>query len=176
MPQAKAAMGKAVHESQTEMVEVVLPNDANPLGTILGGKVMHLVDMAAAITAHRHSGAYVVTASVDHMDFRCSIRVGEIIVLKASVNRVFRTSMEVGVKVFREENFTNRREHTSSAYLTFVAIDEEGRPTEVLPVIPKTTEEKRRYREAGERRRWRIRQREEKGSPRRRSRPAPRGE
>ncbi len=175
MPRAKSATGKGVRESQTAMVEVVLPNDANPQGTILGGKVMHLVDIAAAITAHRHSGAYVVTVSVDHMDFRCPIRIGEFIVLQASVNRVFRTSMEVGVKVYREENFTNRREHTSSAYLTFVAVDENGKPVEILPVIPKTAEEKRRYREAGQRRRWRIRQREEKASSLRRRSAAERG-
>ncbi|MGH9785437.1 MAG: acyl-CoA thioesterase, partial [Terriglobia bacterium] len=99
---------------------------------------------------------YVVTASVDHMDFRCPIRIGEVAVLWASVNRVFRTSMEVGVKVFREENFTGLREHASSAYLTFVAVDEEGRPHPISPVIPKTAEEKRRYREAGRRRRWRM--------------------
>src|SRR6185436_5950244 len=93
---------KPVRESQTEMTQVVLPNDANPLGNILGGTVMHLVDITGAIAAHRHSASYVVTASVDHMDFRSPIKVGEIIILRASVNRVFKTSMEVGVKVFKE--------------------------------------------------------------------------
>ena len=152
----KKLLPKPVSESQSVITQVVLPNDANPLGNILGGTVMHLVDMVGGIAAHRHSGFYVVTASVDHMDFRCPIRVGEIIVLKASVNRVFRSSMEVGAKVFREENFTNRRQHTSSAYLTFVAIDETGKPALVPPVIPETPEEKRRYREAGRRRKWRL--------------------
>ena len=158
MPKEEAPIPKPVRDSQSEITQVVLPNDANPLGNILGGTVMHLVDMLAGIAAHRHSRAYVVTASVDHMDFRCPIRVGEIIILKASVNRVFRSSMEVGVKVFREENFTNRRQHTSSAYLTFVAIDERGRPTPAPPVIPETSDEKRRYREAGKRRQWRLQQ------------------
>lgn len=158
MPKTRRAAGKPVRESQTETVQAVLPNDANPLGNVLGGTVMHWVDIVAAMAAHRHSGSYVVTASVDHMDFRCPIRVGEIAVLKASVNRVFRTSMEVGVKVFREENFTGRREHTSSAYLTFVAVDNQGRPQPIAPVVPQTPEEQRRFREAGRRRRWRMQQ------------------
>ena len=127
---------------------------------------MHWVDMVAAMAAHRHSASYVVTASVDHMDFRCPIRMGEVVVLKASVNRVFRTSMEVGVKVFREEYFTCHREHTSSAYLTFVAVDKQARPHRVPAVIPETPPEKRRYREAGRRRRWRIQQLGRKPSPR----------
>jgi len=159
MPKTKALAPKAVRDSQSEITQVVLPNDANPLGNILGGMVMHLVDMVAGIAAHRHARSYVVTASVDHMDFRCPIRVGEFIILKASVNRAFRTSMEVGVKVFREENLTNRRQHTSSAYLTFVAIDETGKPKSVPGIVPKTPEEKRRYREAGQRRQWRLRHR-----------------
>ena len=158
MPKDKLPPPKPVRESQSEITEVVLPNDANPLGNILGGTVMHLVDMAGAIAAHRHSGSYVVTASVDHMDFRCPIRVGEIVVLKSSVNRVFRSSMEVGVKVFREDVLTGRRQHTSSAYLTFVAVEANGKPKPAPRVIPKTAEEKRRYREAGRRRRWRIAQ------------------
>jgi len=157
MPKAPRP-AKPVRESQTEMCQVVLPNDANPLGTVLGGTVMHWVDLVAAMAAHRHTSSYVVTASVDHMDFRCPIRVGEVAVLKASVNRVFRTSMEVGVKVWREENFTGHREHASSAYLTFVAVDQQGKPHPVPPVIPKTPEEKRRYREAGRRRQWRMEQ------------------
>lgn len=119
---------------------------------------MHWVDLAAAVAAHRHTGSYVVTASVDHMDFRCPIRVGEVVILKASVNRVFRTSLEVGVKVFRENPLTGIREHASSAYLTFVGVDPKGNPHPVRPVIPKTSAEKRRYREAGRRRRRRTKQ------------------
>ena len=164
MPKQAILPPKPVRLSQAEVTEVVFPNDANPLGNILGGTVMHLVDMTAAIAAHRHSGSHVVTASVDHMDFLCPIRVGEIIVLKSSVNRVFHCSMEGGVKVFREENFTNRRDHTSSAYLTFVAIDDAGKPKSSPQVIPETAEEKRRYREAGARRRQRLEQRNRKGA------------
>ncbi len=138
------------------MVEVVLPQDANVLGNILGGRVMHLVDIAAAIAAHRHSQSHVVTASVDYVDFRNPIRVGELIILRANINRVFRTSMEVGVKVFSENILTGERKHTTTAYVTFVAIDEAGRPKPVPPLILKTVVERRRYREALIRRRIRL--------------------
>ena len=158
------AQGKPVRASQVEMVEVVLPNDANPLGKILGGRVMHLVDIAAAIAAHRHSNSYVATASVDHVDFRTPIKVGDLIVLKASVNRVFRTSMEVGVKVFAENVLTGERQHTSSAYVTFVAIDAQGRPRPVPPLITETPEERRRFEEAGIRRQLRLAHRTKKAS------------
>jgi acyl-CoA hydrolase len=151
-----AVAGKPASASRVEMVEVVLPNDANPLGNILGGRVMHLMDIAAAIAAHRHTNSYVVTASVDYVDFRTPIRVGELIVLKSSVNRVFRTSMEVGVKVFSENVLTGQRKHTSSAYVTFVAIDEHGRPKPAPPLILRTAQDRRRYREAGARRRIRL--------------------
>jgi len=158
MPKKRLPPARSVRRSQSEITQVVLPNDANPMGTILGGKVMHLVDIVAAIAAHRHSSCFVVTVAVDHMDFRYPIHVGEVVVLKSSVNRVFRSSMEVGVKVFREAQFTGRRQHTSSAYLTFVAIDENGKPKPSPQVIPETREEKRRYREAGNRRSWRVKQ------------------
>ena len=151
MPEAKL-----VRESQAEMVVVVLPNDANPLGNILGGKVMHLIDIAAAIAAHRHSRSYVVTASMDHVDFLHPVRIGELIVLKSSVNRVFHTSMEVGVKVFAENVLTGERRHTSSAFVTFVAIDDQGKPKPIPPVIPETEEDKRRYEQAEVRRRHRL--------------------
>ena len=159
---AEVKSGKPVRASQAEMTEIVLPNDANPLGNILGGKVMHLVDLCGAIAAHRHSGSYAVTASIDHMDFRNPIRVGDLILLKASVNRVFRTSMEVGVKVFSENILTGQRQHTSSAYLTFVALDEYGQRKEIIPVLPGTEEEKRRFEEAGVRRAYRLEQRQRK--------------
>ena len=151
--------GKLVKDSQVEMVEVVLPNDATPLGNILGGKVMHLIDIAGAIAAHRHSRSSVVTASMDRLDFLHPVKVGEIIVLKSSVNRTFITSMEVGVKVFSENTLSGERLHTSSAYLTFVAVDQDRKPTEVPEVIPETDDEKRRYKEAGERRKWRLKER-----------------
>ena len=150
------AAAKPVSESRAEMVEVVLPNDANPLGFILGGRVMHLIDIVAAIAAHRHSNSYVVTASVDYVDFRSPIHVGDLIVLKSSVNRVFATSMEVGVKVFSENVRTGERKHTSSAYLTFVAVDENLNRRPVPPLVLETAEDRRRYREALGRRRIRL--------------------
>jgi acyl-CoA hydrolase len=151
-----ARVGKPVSASRSEMVEAVLPNDANPLGNMLGGRVMFLIDIAGALAAHRHSNSHVVTASVDYLDFRFPIRVGEWIVLKSSVNRVFRSSMEVGVKVFSENIFTGERKHTSSAYVTFVAIDQNREPHSVPPLILETEDDRRRYREAGERRRYRL--------------------
>jgi acyl-CoA hydrolase len=153
---ARGAVGRPVSESRTEMVEVVLPQDANPLGNVLGGRVMHLVDMAGAIAALRHCRKAVVTASVDHMDFRNPIRVGELIILKASVNRVFHTSMEIGVKVFSENPLTGERKHTTSAYSTFVGLDENRQPTPAPPLIRETAEDRRRYREALVRRKIRL--------------------
>lgn len=148
--------GKTVSESQTEMVEVVLPNDANPLGNILGGTVMHLIDIAGAIAAHRHARSIVVTASVDHLDFLHPIRVGQLILLRARVTRVFRTSMEVEVKVYLEDFLTGERRQTSSAFVTYVALDQKGHPKAVPPLMPRSPEEKRRYREALARRRQRL--------------------
>jgi acyl-CoA hydrolase len=148
--------GKPVSASRSEIVEAVLPNDANPLGKMLGGRVMHLIDIAGALAATRHSNSHVVTASVDYMDFRFPIDVGEWIVLKSSVNRVFRTSMEVGVKVFAENVLTGEQKHTSSAYVTFVAIDHNRKPKPVPPLILETVGDRRRYDEAGERRRMRL--------------------
>jgi acyl-CoA hydrolase len=145
------------------MTEVVLPQDANPLGYILGGRVMHLMDIAAAIAAHRHAHSHVVTASVDYVDFRNPIRVGELIVLKSSVNRVFKTSMEVGVKIFSENFLTGERKHTTSAYVTFVAIDENRQPREVPPLILETEEDQRRYKDAGDRREIRLAHRYKRG-------------
>jgi acyl-CoA hydrolase len=142
--------------SRSEVVEAVLPNDTNALGTMLGGRVMHLIDIAGALAAHRHSNSHVVTASVDYLDFRFPISVGEFIVLKSNVNRVFHTSMEVGVKVFAENVLTGERRHTSSAYLTFVAIDLNRAPHRVTPLILETAEDRRRFRDAGERRQARL--------------------
>src|SRR5215469_8751452 len=102
---------KPISASRSEMAEVVLPAETNPLGKLLGGQVMHLVDMAAAMAASRHANSYVVTASVDYIDFRNPINVGEIVILKSQVNRVFHTSMEVGVKVFSENALTGERKH-----------------------------------------------------------------
>jgi len=123
---------------------------------MLGGKVMHLVDLAAALAAARHSRCAVVTASVDHMSFLHPIHIGQLIVLRASVNRAFRTSMEVGVRVEVENLVTGEIKHTSSAYLTFVAVDSSGQRVAIPPVIPETEPEKRRYEEAAERRAYRL--------------------
>lgn len=152
-----ALQGKPVSASRSEMTEIVLPAQTNPLGKLLGGQVMHLVDMVAAMAAHRHSNSYVVTASVDYIDFRNPINLGEIVNLKSQVNRVFRTSMEVGVEVYSENAMTEERKHTTSAYVTFVAIDEHTRlPKTVAPLILKTAEERRRFREAAKRREVRL--------------------
>jgi acyl-CoA hydrolase len=134
------------------MTEIVLPNDANPLNALLGGRLMHWIDLAGAMAAHRHSRAYVVTASIDHMDFLVPVRVGDFVVLRSSVNRVFHTSMEVGVKAWVENYRADKRRHVSSAYLTFVAIDAAGNRIMVPPVIPETEDEKRRYDGAARRR------------------------
>lgn len=143
---------RPVRDSISEMDELVLPNDANPLGALLGGRLMHWIDLAGALAGHRHSRNYIVTASVDHLDFVTPAHVGDLVVLKSSVNRVFRTSMEVGVKVWVENYITGSRHHVSSAYLTFVAVDRHGRHIPVPPVIPETQDEKRRYEDAGRRR------------------------
>ena len=148
--------GKPVRESISEYAELALPNDVNQLGNVLGGKVMHLVDLAAAMAAIRHARLPVVTLSVDSLQFLHPVHSGELILLRSSVNRVFSTSMEIGVKVTTENLLTGARLHTCSAYLTFVALDKDGRPTPVVPVIPETEDEMRRYREAGERREYRL--------------------
>ena len=148
--------GKRVRESVSEYSEVALPNDTNGLGNVLCGKVMHLVDLAAALAGLRHARRPVVTASVDSLHFIHPVRIGQLIVLRSSVNRTFHTSMEVGVHVETENLLTGEKLHTCSAYLTFVALDENKRPTAVPPVIPETEEEKRRYHEAGQRREYRL--------------------
>src|SRR5258706_10964899 len=149
---AKLTRPRPVRESISEMTEIVLPNDANPLNALLGGRLMHWIDMAAAMAAHRHSRQYVVTASIDHLDFLVPVRVGDIVLLRSWVNRVYRISMEVGVKVWVENYHTESNQHVSSAYLTFVAVDATGRRLPVAPVIPETDEEKRRYEDALRRR------------------------
>jgi acyl-CoA hydrolase len=148
--------GKPVRESQSEYSELALPNDANTFGFLLGGKVMHLVDLAGAIAAIRHAQSPVVTASVDHMNFLHPVRIGQLVTLRASVNRVFRTSMEVGVKVLVENLLTGEMKHTSSAYLTFVALNTNGQRVVIPPVIPETEAENRRYEAAGRRREYRL--------------------
>jgi acyl-CoA hydrolase len=152
--------GRFVRESISEYSEFALPTDANTLGNVLGGKVMHLVDLAAALAAVRHARCAVVTASVDQMSFLHPVHIGQLIVLRSSVNRVFRTSMEIGVRVEVENLLTGHIKHTSSAYLPFVAIDKSGKRLPIPPVIPETEDEKRRFLEAEERRAYRLAMRE----------------
>jgi acyl-CoA hydrolase len=153
---------RPVRESQSEMAEVVLPNDANPLNALLGGRLMHWIDVAGALAAHRHAKSYVVTASIDHMDFLTPVHVGDLVILRSTVNRAFNTSMEVGVKAFVENYITGERRVVSTAYLTFVAVDRHGRRRQVPPVVPETEDEKRRYEDAGRRREHRTAERARK--------------
>jgi len=152
-------IAKTVRESVSEYSELALPNDANVLGNLLGGKVMHLVDLCGALAAIRHARTPVVTASIDYMNFLSPVRIGQLLMLRSSVNRVFRTSMEVGVKVMVEDLATGAVRHTSSAYLTFVAVDAEGNRVPLAPVIPESDDEKRRYEEAARRRELRLQMR-----------------
>jgi acyl-CoA hydrolase len=139
------------------MAEVVLPAQTNALGKLLGGHVMHLVDIVAAMAASRHANSYMVTASVDYIDFRNPVNLGEIVMLRSQVNRVFNTSLEVGVDVYSEDILTGEKKHTTSAFVTFVAIDEHTRkPKPVPPLIVRTAEEMRRWKGAAKRREIRL--------------------
>jgi acyl-CoA hydrolase len=147
---------KRPSESFTEMTQVVLPNDANPLGFILGGTVMHLIDIAGAIACHRHTRSLLVTAAVDGLQFLHPIKVGDLIILRATVTAVFRTSLEVEVEVFSEETLTGKRRPTSRAYLTFVAIDRAGGRLPVPPLLLETPGEQQKARDAEIRRAARL--------------------
>ena len=139
------------------MNEIVMPNDANPLGNLMGGRLMHFIDIAAAIAAGRHARKPVVTASVDKLDFLHPVLVGSVLVLKSAVNYAGRTSMETGVKVWAEDRATLERYHVASAYLTFVALEPNtGRPAQVPLAVARSVEQKRRYEAAQARRRARI--------------------
>lgn len=148
---------KPVSASRVEMTEIVFPNDANPLGNAMGGRVMHWIDICAAVAAGRHARTPVVTASVDNIDFANPVPVGGIIVLLASVNFAGRTSMEVGVKVWQEDRATGARKHVASAYLTFVSLDPVTKaPRPVPPLLAETPDEVRRYEAARQRRATRL--------------------
>ena len=138
------------------MVQLVLPNDANTLGNVLGGMVLHWVDLAAAVVAHRHSRSEAVTASIDQVSFLAPIRVGQVAVIAARMTYAGRTSMEIRVDVESEDLMTGRRERTSTAYVTFVAIDKKGRPKPVPPLTPETEEERREFSAARARRALRL--------------------
>jgi len=148
--------GKRVDESYTRMTELVLPNDANTQGNVLGGKVLHLMDLAGAVAAMRHCRNPVVTVSVDSVRFHHPVKIGHLMLLEAVVTRAFKTSMEIRVEVQSEHPYTGERQTTCTAFFTFVAIDSEGKPTPVPPAIAETEEQKRRYEEALERRRRRL--------------------
>jgi acyl-CoA hydrolase len=150
---------KKVSDSQITATELVLPNHTNQLGKLLGGQLMHWIDICAAICASKHNNRVCVTASVDRIDFIHSINLGDTVTLFASINRVFNTSLEVGVKVFSESFKVGERIHTNTAYLTFVSVDNEGKPVKAIEAIPETSEEKRRYEEALERRNRRLKER-----------------
>ena len=153
---------RTVAESQSEMTELILPNDTNVLGNLLGGRLMHFIDLVAAMAAYRHSRSHVVTASMEHIDFIAPVHVGDLLVLKSSVNRVFHRSMEVGVKVWVENAHLHRTRHVASAYLTFVAVDKEGHSIPVPPLELQTPEELRRYNDAGRRREQRRQEQDRK--------------
>ncbi len=150
---------KRPSETLTEMVQVVLPNDANPLGFILGGTVMHLIDIAGAIACHRHTRSLLVTAAVDGLQFLHPIKVGDLIILRSCVTAAWTTSLEVEVEVFSEETLTGIRRMTSRAYLTFVATDRDGARIKIPGLILETDEEKRRAAEAEGRRAERLKAR-----------------
>ncbi|MCC7415865.1 MAG: acyl-CoA thioesterase [Acidobacteria bacterium] len=151
---------KHASESATEMVQVVLPNDANPLGYILGGTVMHLIDIAGAIACHRHARSSLVTAAVDDLQFLHPIKVGDLIILKARVTCAFTTSLEAQVEVYSEETLTGRRRLTSRAYLTFVAVTADGERRPVPPLLLETAEQRRVCEEARARRAVRLARKE----------------
>lgn len=138
------------------MNELVLPNDTNTLGNLMGGRLLHFMDVCAAIAAQRHSNRTVVTASVDSVDFRGAIQLGEVVVLEATVNRAFTTSMEVGIDVWAEDTSTGTKRRCNRAFYTFVAVDQSGRPIPVAPVEPETDEERERYEAAARRRELRL--------------------
>jgi acyl-CoA hydrolase len=143
---------KPVSASKSVISLQMLPSDANPMGNVHGGTILKLVDVSAAVAAMRHARTNVVSASIDRMDFFHPVYVGNLLILKASVNFAGRTSMEVGVRIEAEDLKTGKVAHTGSSYITYVALDQEGRPTEVPELVPQTGEEKRRWREAKQRR------------------------
>ena len=148
-------IARTVASTQSEMTEIVLPNDTNTLGNLLGGRLMHFIDLTGAMAAYRHSRSYIVTAAMDHIDFIQPVHLGDLVTLRSSVNRAFTTSLEVGVKVWVENTQTGQTRHAASAYLVFVAIDREGRRLKVPPLLPETPDEQRRYADAQLRRQHR---------------------
>lgn len=147
---------KAAKESLSTMTELVLPNDTNPLNNLMGGRMMHLMDIVAAISAQRHSNSVVVTASVDNVSFSSPIKLGNVVTLKAQVTRAFKSSMEVHIEVYAENIPGNTRQKTNEAFFTFVAVDVNGQPIDVPELIPESEEEKRLFDSALRRRQLRL--------------------
>lgn len=156
---ASKKVTKKVSDSIVTMTELVLPNHTNQLGNLLGGQLMHWIDICAALSAARHSQRVCVTASVDRIDFHHPIKLGNVVTLTASVNRAFNTSMEVGVKVFGESYIEGKKMHSNTAYLTFVSVDENVKPVKTFEIIPESDDEIRRFNEALERRQNRLKSR-----------------
>ena len=163
---------RKVSESQSEMTEIILPNDTNTLGNLLGGRLMHFIDLVGAMAAYRHTRTHVVTAAMDHIDFIQPVHVGDLLILKSSVNRAFSKSVEVGVKVFAENTMAGQYRHVASAYLVFVAVDLSGNPVPVPQILPEAEDEHRRY-EGAQRRRE---HREAESERRKRAKLAPAGQ
>jgi acyl-CoA hydrolase len=149
---------RTVAESQSERSEIVVPNDSNGLGNLFGGRLMQYIDLVAAMAASRHARAICITASMDHLDFVAPVHVGDLLILKASVNRAFRTSMEVGVKAMVEDVRRQKLRHVSSAYITFVAVGMDGKGIEVPQLELETDHQRRRWEDAGRRREMRARE------------------
>ncbi len=152
---SEIALTRKVSESQSERSEIIFPADANALGNLFGGRLMQFMDLTGAMAASRHARAITVTASMDHLDFVAPVHVGDLLILKASVNRAFRTSMEVGVKAMVEDVHMQKLRLVSSAYITFVAVDKEGHGLVVPQLELVTDHERRRYEDAGRRREMR---------------------
>jgi acyl-CoA hydrolase len=151
-----ADTSKTVDASRCVMTQFVLPNDTNPLGNLMGGRLMHLMDICAAVVAQRHAGTVCVTASVDSVDFRSPIRLGEIVYLEGFVNRAFNTSMEIEVQVWAENPLEGTRRRSNSAFFTFVAVDDENRKVRVPRVQVSTRQEQKRFEDAARRRELRL--------------------
>jgi acyl-CoA hydrolase len=151
-----AVLMRKVSESQSERSEIIFPGDANALGNLFGGRLMQYIDLVGAMAASRHARAITVTASMDHLDFVAPVHVGDLLILKASVNRAFRTSMEVGVKAMVEDVRAQKLRHVSSAYITFVAVDHQGQGLVVPQLELETDHQRRRWEDAGRRREMRA--------------------
>ena len=147
---------RKVSESQSERSEIIFPADVNPLGNLFGGRLMQFIDLVGAVAASRHARAITVTASMDHLDFVAPVHVGDLLILRASVNRAFKTSMEVGVKAMVEDVRAQKMRHVSSAYLTYVAVDREGVGMVVPQLELETDHQRRRFEDAGRRREMRA--------------------